>query len=551
MHVCTGLRIQGAINIVYNKEININKKNRNKFVEIVDILKKSNIHAADVKRKVLQLENKIKNYDNNILNDLNLLIDFNDTYEFIIYNSKDGIKTEKINSNSSWLEKISFRIKKIFINDYNLLNSVFQSANDIAKENPVFKDKIIQSLDNLKKIRKSQPEFFASSEAIERHARLTKEINQILDLSLTPQKERTIQEVIINQGKSFLEKLTVVQRFQNLTGMSISSTVAPDNENAIIDQGGFGIFTTTKEETNLKDLLTRDAANSPLTPQEKVKVKHYLDDLEQSRNLNYMIAAMIAEDNEEGERVVAKVTSDQILHLQEGQSVFMDVGYLGHSMRAQFLKKGNKIEINLFDTSGALELWVSKNPFLSAIHYFLGQKEYITLSTSVSVGEFEEKGRSYLEQVIAMQSKNVEEIFKEKSNYLRYMAFIRVFQSINLHGKLQTRQVVQNSNNCYAQRIHAAEAHCLGSSIHKKVSIHSLNQIQQELWGIALEELNTKEITRLEELLKERRILTPSELKDICNHLNRMEEYPQTVEDWYPIFALLRHNILKKGVEST
>jgi hypothetical protein len=544
------ISIQNAIDNIYSKNIkkNLDAESYLKLKKSVSLLKESKLPILDINRKINQTESFLENYKSKISNNINFLINLKSTDNFIVYMNKDGIKLEKISTNSSLLHRIKFKIKELFFNDYNVLDSLFKGASLLAKDNIEVKNRVLNSLDKLKDLRNKRTDFYASLELIQKHARLTTEINKTLDVyqsNIINENEQLIREDRINVGKKFLKNLNFSQRVQNLTGIAIAATVAVSNDNAFIDQGGNGIFSTEQERKTLNNLLKENDSTSPLSTVEKATTQQYLDDIERSQNLNFMIAALNREADPTGLRVAAKNAFEHILSLSEGQSIFMDVGYFEHSMRAQFVRKNNKIEINLFDTSGALELWVSKNLLLLLMHQITGKKEYITLSTSVSLEDFQERGRAYLEQTIAMQSLEVAKLLEQKSNYLRYMDFMRVFRSINPHGNLQTRQIPQKASNCYAQRIRASEAHCLGRALYKKVRVYTLEKIYNELRELARHDLNPEENQELDEKLKNKETFLPNELKKICNQLNKLEKYPQSVTTWYPIFAVLKHNIFK------
>lgn len=539
--------IQKSLDFIYNDD---NLKNIN-FERIalsrhIKILKRSNIQIIDLNNRINKLEKIINFYDENLLNSLKILSTCKNNDNLIFYEDNSFIKIDILNENSCFLYKFIFKIKKFFINNHSLLKIIYESANNISKENAEIKEKVIESIDNLKNTRNSKSNFYYSIESIKKHADLTTEINQILDIN-SSKDEKIIQEREINRGKASLEDMTYSFRLQNLCGMTITSTLETSNENNFIDQPGSAIYSSEKEFSYLKEMLQENSNETSysLSTEEKEKMKQYVDDLERSRDLNFMLAGLRNEDKPEELRLAAKMEFEKITHLKEEQSIFMDVGYSGHAMRAQFLKHDNKIEINLFDTSGGLELWISKNPFLSAIHYFQGKKEYICLSTSVTLNEFEKRGRAYLEQVIGMESRPIVEQLDDKSNYFRYMDFIRVFRSINPHKTLQTRHSAQKSQNCFAQRIRAAEVHYLGIATYTKARIFSLMKGYDELLAMAKDELNSTEFTELKIKLQNKRELKPDELANVREKLNLLEDYPQDVSSWYYILALVNHNISK------
>lgn len=548
MNINSEFNIKSSIDNIYNDNLikNLNKTNRYKLIKSINVLENAKIPIVNISLRISEIKNALKLQEKNVDNVLNDLSKLKTTDDIIIYKTSTGWKTEILNLDSSFINKAIYKIKKLIFNDYSLLNPVFETAVEISRENIDYQEKISKTLNNLKKLRNDQNFYYASEVSIKKHATIITEINKILDLN--PSIEADMQNVRnnIEDAKKFLESMSIAQRFLGFTGMSIAPTVAPTNENSIMNAGGFGIFTTEQERNTFEELLNDENYLMQFSPEEKIILKRYFEDLQRSKDLSYMVQSLLVEEDEDGLRITSKRAFDQIQNLKSGQSLFLDVGYLGHCMRAQFQKNGNKIEINLFDSSGALELWVSKNPFLSIMHYLLGQKQYITLSTSVSVEEFNKSGRAYLEQVIGMQSKKVTEQLKEKSNYFRYMDFIRVFRSINPNGSLLTRQTVQKTNNCYAQRIRAAQAHCLGSKTYKKVRVYSLKKIYQQLMDIARDDLGKKKAEQLEGKLTFEQPLKPDELQMVRDKLNTMEEFPTNVEDWYQIFALIKHNIYKQ-----
>ncbi len=542
-----------------NKPKTIDARTRVELARSIQVLQESEI-SDEIKQKITEVNQLIQDYDKRLLNVLDKLVTLQSPDHFIIYLDKTGVKVETLNEFKGPFKWLRFKIRKIFRHNLDQLNATLQAAHLISVEgqNPEMKAKLAQSVYTLKRIRSIQREFYASKKSIARHAKLTTEINKILDLNLTSEAEKKIQRKLIKKGKQFLQTRTREQRFENLTGMSIASTArTKDNDRAMINEGGYAIFSTEHERKNLKKLLKESASQSPLSQEEYEKVKHYTEDLNRSRDLNFMLAGLSGNKDERGVRIAAKAIFDQILQLEEGQSIFLDVGYEEHAMRAQFTRKENELEIHLFDTSGALQFWTTKDPTLLP-QFLSGKKQYVALATSVSLENFRQMGRAYLEQVILMDSKTVQKLESKKGHYFHYIDFLKVFRSINSKKILKTRHSIQKAYNCFAQRVRACEVHCLGISTYRKVRTYSLENIYDELWSMSKQKLDKEQLAELEKMLaikddqgkiiEKRRMLMPHEIKEIQRYLNRLEEFPgKQVEAWYPIFALLNHNILKHG----
>lgn len=540
--------ISHAINIISDQKklVNVNPQTRIELGRSVKVLRGATNLEDDIPQRIIEAEWLMKRYDRSLSDVLDRLATLRSPDHFMVYMDKGEVKIETLDKASSFLDRIGFKIRKMLRHDINHLQSVFQAARLIAEENEDLEIKRKLST-AAKRIRAIQPDFYKSSKAIARHAKLTKEINKILDLTES-KKDIAIQKKLIKRGEEFLYKLNDVDHFKNLTGIAIASTTRlTTNQEAIVNSGGYAIFSTENERATLKSMLEEPDSQSPLSVDERQKVEHYVDDLDRSRDLNFMLAALSGENDAEGMRIAAKTAYDQILSLKEGQSIFLDVGYTEHSMRAQFTRKGDEIEINLFDTSGALEFWINKNPFL-LMQFLTGKKQYTALSTSVNRDAFKHMGQAYLEQVIMMDSKKIDKWGEEKPSYVRYIDFMRVFRSINPKGALQGRHSIQKAYNCFAQRIRACEAYCLGIPLYKKIRRYSLKKIYDDLWKMAEEDFDKKQLAELSGKLETaKKILSPRELRTICRQISRLTHYPKTIEEFYPIFALINHNILSHG----
>ena len=267
------------------------------------------------------------------------------------------------------------------------------------------------------------------------------------------------------------------------------------------------------------------------------------------------------------------IMTQKIMHevelLPNNESLFINVGRLGHATQLVIKKEGTQLAMSLVDSSGGLSrarlikapLGTFKLDLLEAKHGSIS----LGLKLELPAAQFYAQGKEGIYQFLKNSStlghQEQEEVLartletiKKSSNPLMspYRAFsakwestLAAFTSIAPHSvnELEILKSRQLYDNCYAERVLVNEVHELGKELHKKVHREFLKTSMEDLLNVIKEEevLSSEEIDHLGTM--ESRMLSLEELQDLKRRLLEIKKTPKTFEEWKDIFTLFHHDL--------
>lgn len=254
-------------------------------------------------------------------------------------------------------------------------------------------------------------QFWTDKGKIKLHRTITKFINDYYDSCGEKVHEEEELKEAEETTKYFAMKFDkskktrrVEGRVKHLVGISISGTVG-SNEKSFVEKRGFA-YMATYYENEYFDEFSR---SKKLNDEEKQRVEVFKKSLEKSLPINYALANLIGEHQDEevwtfaGDlnflRCISRKAYQSILELENGESILLDLSYPGHRMRAQIQKRQNKITLRLFETSGMLEALEGESIFqkIKGFYKYLGhKKENVALRVDINTDTFEQEGRNGL-----------------------------------------------------------------------------------------------------------------------------------------------------------
>lgn len=538
----------------------LNAKERKNLGHCVSIIEQSKDVPKRVRNKLLKVKEDLLEHDVSILKG-NLAKINNATKKgkaFYIYQRDNEVKVKVLGKHAGKLEKMRFQSKKALSHDIKLIEKLVADGRRLAERDEAITPLLLRMqpfVANEKVLLGDK--FFKKKKSVQTLQSLNKALNELQ--LLRTNKTSLWAEEFAERGQSEYEKTVEEEKVPTLIGLSIASMVEDRFGSRITPRdnyfarGGYAIMATLLEKNLIERVLEEDS----LTEVEKEKVNQYLDDINRSLDLNFMInynSSTHVPSKNQG--LIAQAAWQKILGLEGDEAVHLDLGYHAHSMRASFRQVDGEIVIRLYDTSGGLELLKSGNPIKGLFHVLTGQKQYVAMELKVPMLAFEEKGAEYLQNLIAIDT-CIEG--KAEADLPGYKDFYRVFTSIAPSYELVVKKKPQTTHNCFALRVLPAELDHFGHDLYKKVRKSSLEQIYVQLveeykkslldqyteTGYSERQALLRIERKIEKFEQENPLLSSKELNRTKDYLAKMASDPTNNEDWFYCLRILRHKIAK------
>lgn len=300
---------------------------------------------------------------------------------------------------------------------------------------------------------------------------------------------------LVRKGEISFQKVSNEEKIRHLVALTLSNTLSKQrkqdatlNRN-IFERGGSSLITSVYE----KNMLEKIVDNEVNQEEEKKALREYFEGIYQSFPFN--CAKSTLKDNEKHEENLEIFSSElhqKLSSMQDGESLHLEYGHLGHALRLVVIKKDQQYILRLYDSLGALEASVS---YLKALGNLImgSHKKHGGLQIHVDKTQIESpEGKKYLKRLFERCSYTgyEKEREREKTSYFKFWAkknkwkeTIATFTSIApqtaklLSGKYRT----QKANHCYAKRLQTAMQYEVGTDCYKSIKPQMLKMYKRAL----------------------------------------------------------------------
>lgn len=461
---------------------------------------------------------------------------------FIRSSGKGKIDLKILKSNQNFIEKILHKILGLFRHREDLLTVLNLDYDSLSNEE---KEIYRKAINNLKILRNLNTNFYESRSKIKNNAILRKGIVigeakfKNFDIAHPSFVTPSLSELIEKNRK---------EAFSSMASILLTDILPGEDERPFYNQGGVS-FISSSLEAEICQSFENDSI--PMTKEDRKNLNLYSKSIIDSFPLN----ALIARIGTSWPNIIPSTAEQiykKILLLNKPEKIHLDFGYTEHGMRAVISKKSNgDIQINLFETSGGLEV-IEGNLMKGVIATLFERKQRIALSIEIPEMTFREEGQAYFEQLLSLKTRMYEDVMDKNSHVVNYLSFLRVFKSIASKKKLRANHFPQKSQDCFFKRVDAAQRYYLTDLNYLRLKQRSYSVVAEHFLSHVLQILSPPhqlELKRyLENLDANVKEPTSKELKNFQKKMAKSGEIPEDIEDWKMIFKLI--HLYQEGLSS-